>query len=142
MAGLNAKAIRYYEQSGILPRPPRGSNGYRRYTRANVNQVLLFTCMRQLGIPPSSARVLLRRTTAETCSEVRRELLALIAHRVTAIDQEIARLHALRAEIEMYASLLTTSDLPVDDERFADCQDMCCIDPLSSESSSAKESVP
>ena len=37
LTGVNAKAIRYYESIGLLPRPRRGENHYRRYTLADVN---------------------------------------------------------------------------------------------------------
>ena len=30
-AGLSAKAIRFYEQAGLLPQPPRTPGGYRDY---------------------------------------------------------------------------------------------------------------
>ena len=30
-AGVTAKAIRFYEAAGVLPRPARGANGYRLY---------------------------------------------------------------------------------------------------------------
>ena len=34
--GLTAKAIRYYEGIGLLPRAARGDNRYRRYTPSDV----------------------------------------------------------------------------------------------------------
>ena len=41
LTGVSAKAIRYYEEIGLLPRPPRGANRYRRYGPADVNRVRL-----------------------------------------------------------------------------------------------------
>ena len=51
MTGINAKAIRYYESIGLLPRPQRGDNSYRRYGIVDVNRLLLFRRIRQRGVP-------------------------------------------------------------------------------------------
>ncbi len=40
LTGVNAKAIRYYEDIGLLPRPPRGANRYRRYSMADVKTIV------------------------------------------------------------------------------------------------------
>jgi len=36
LTGVSAKAIRYYEEIGLLPRPPRGANRSRRYGPADL----------------------------------------------------------------------------------------------------------
>jgi hypothetical protein len=36
LTGVSAKAIRYYEEIALLPRPPRGANRYRRYGPADL----------------------------------------------------------------------------------------------------------
>ena len=36
LAGVSAKAIRYYEAEGVLPKPERSEAMYRRYTDADV----------------------------------------------------------------------------------------------------------
>ncbi len=36
LTDVSAKAIRYYEEIGLLPRPPRGANRYRRYGPADL----------------------------------------------------------------------------------------------------------
>jgi MerR-like DNA binding protein len=38
LTGVSAKAIRYNEEIGLLPRLPRGANRYRRYGPADVNR--------------------------------------------------------------------------------------------------------
>jgi len=37
--GLSAKAIRYYEDIGVLPQPVRAPNGYRDYTPAAADRI-------------------------------------------------------------------------------------------------------
>jgi hypothetical protein len=36
LTDVSAKAIRYYEEIGLLPRPPRGANRYRHYGPADL----------------------------------------------------------------------------------------------------------
>ena len=37
--GVSAKAIRYYEDIGVLPKPTRAPNGYRDYTPAAADRI-------------------------------------------------------------------------------------------------------
>lgn len=37
--GMASSAIRYYEQSGLLPKAERGANGYRDYSEAAVEHL-------------------------------------------------------------------------------------------------------
>src|SRR5690348_824025 len=59
LTGINAKAIRYYESIGLLPRPLRGENQYRRYSMVDVNRLNLLRRIRLLGVPLSTAKSLL-----------------------------------------------------------------------------------
>ena len=128
LTGVSAKAIRYYEEIGLLPQPPRGVNRYRRYGPADVNRVRLLKRIRLLGAPLSLARPLLVGADDARCADVQMEVLSLVRERLRAIDQEIAELGQLRAQIEGYQRALSTC--PVDaDESFRDCQDLSCIVP-------------
>jgi DNA-binding transcriptional MerR regulator len=128
LTGVSAKAIRYYEEIGLLPRPPRGANRYRRYGPADVNRVRLLRRIRLLGAPLSLARPLLVGTDDARCANVQVEVLSLVRERLRANDQEIAELGQLRTQIEGYQRAL--SACPVDaGESFRDCQDLSCIAP-------------
>src|SRR5258708_35227098 len=81
LTGVNAKAIRYYESIGLLPRPPRGTNRYRRYSMADINRLNLLCCIRFLGISLATAKPLLIGATEARCIEVQRALLSLVSGR-------------------------------------------------------------
>ena len=128
LTGVSAKAIRYYEEIGLLPQPPRGANRYRRYGPADVNRVRLLKRIRRLGAPLSLARLLLVGTDDARCADVQMDVLSLVRERLRAIDQEIAELGQLRTQIEEYQRDL--SACPADDGMsFRDCRDMSCIAP-------------
>ena len=48
--GASQKALRYYEQLGVLA-PVRGGNGYREYREADVRVVEVVRSLGRLGIP-------------------------------------------------------------------------------------------
>jgi MerR family copper efflux transcriptional regulator len=124
--GVSAKAIRYYESVGLLPRPLRQSNGYRRYNMADINRLILLRCVRLLGVPLVMAKPLLIGMSDPRCLEVQQELLKLVQKRLTTLDQEIAQLRLFRAELENYQHELEQCH-PDESESFSACMDMRCI---------------
>jgi DNA-binding transcriptional MerR regulator len=126
LTSVSAKAIRYYEAIGLLPRPRRGGNHYRRYGVADVNRLLLLRHIRRLGVPLSAAKALLFGASDARCVEVREDLLALVDTRLQALDQEIAELHRLRTQVERYQRALADCH-PDERESFSACLDMRCI---------------
>ncbi len=128
LTGVSAKAIRYYEDIGLLPRPAREANRYRRYSWADVNRLILLRRIRLLGVPLSAAKPLLAGAHDARCADVRDELLALVDERLAAVDREIAELRALRGAVERYQHALADCR-PGERELFRSCLDMRCIVP-------------
>jgi DNA-binding transcriptional MerR regulator len=126
LTGLDAKTIRYYESIGLLPRPARQANNYRRYGVADVNRLLLLQRIRLLGVPLSEAKQLLAGATDARCADVQDALVALVNDRLLALDREIAELHALRAEIQGYRDSLASCRAD-ESESFSACTDVGCI---------------
>lgn len=126
--GIPAKTIRFYEEIGLLPQPPRGPNSYRRYSLADINRLLLLRRIRLLGLPLSSAKPLLIGASDARCGDVQRQLFSLVEQRLDAIDQEIAELHALRETVAGYQRALAACP-PADHADFSTCSDMRCIAP-------------
>ncbi|GIX49725.1 MAG: hypothetical protein KatS3mg131_3936 [Candidatus Tectimicrobiota bacterium] len=77
--GVASKAIRYYEQVGVLPAPARSAAGYRQYTRHDVHRLLFIRRARALGPAAAAhqgaggragARAVQRRAAPLTCAGV------------------------------------------------------------------------
>ncbi len=124
--GIPAKTIRYYESVGLLPRPTRGENHYRRYSQADVNRLLLLRRIKLLGAPLAEAKTLLASATDARCVDAQEALLTLVDDRLTALDQQIAELLALRTEIHDYRHALESCHAD-ETTAFSDCADMRCI---------------
>jgi DNA-binding transcriptional MerR regulator len=67
--GVSADTLRFYERSGILPRPPRGENGYREYGPAELDRVRLLLDLRRLDLPLDEAARLAGWCQAGHCTE-------------------------------------------------------------------------
>ncbi len=70
--GCNIETIRYYENIGVMPAPPRSANGYRRYDSGHVSRLGFVMRARQLGFSLDEVRELLRLVDygMNTCAEV------------------------------------------------------------------------
>ena len=47
--GVNIETIRYYEQRGLIPKPPRTASGYRKYTEDYVERIRFIKRAQELG---------------------------------------------------------------------------------------------
>jgi len=51
-AGLSAKTIRFYEQAGLMPAPPRTHAGYRDYPPRALDRLAFIGHAQSAGCPP------------------------------------------------------------------------------------------
>ena len=100
--GVKVPTIRYYEQVGLLPEPPRTQSDRRTYDDAAVKRLRFIRHARELGFDVEAIRQLFelsdqpRRSCAEVDAIARRHLEEIISR--------LARLAALKAEIERMIS--------------------------------------
>lgn len=96
-AGLTRKAVRLYEERGLLPPAPRTAAGYRQYEQDDVDTLTFIRRARTLDLPlhDIGAILTLRRGGTTPCTAVRH----LLDSRIAEIDQAITDLHALRASL-------------------------------------------
>ncbi len=96
--GTKVQTIRYYEQIGLMPEPGRTEGGQRRYGHTELDRLAFIRHARQLGFSLEAIRELLDlsddpdRPCHEADSIARRQLKQ--------IEQRMARLEALRTELE------------------------------------------
>jgi arsenate reductase (thioredoxin) len=96
-AGVTTSAVRWYEQVGVLPPAPRGSNGYRSYGEADLARLRLVLSLRRLGLGPADAGCL-----AELCLQhgtIDLGLAPLIASQRAAIARQRDDLDRLESEL-------------------------------------------
>ncbi len=99
--GIKPPTIRYYEQIGLLPSPPRSAGNRRLYDEDDLRRLRFIRHARDLGFDIEPIRELLALAgdpggPCETADSIARSHLAGIDHR-------IARLTALRVEVARMA---------------------------------------
>ena len=95
--GVQVETIRYYERTGILPRPDRMPNGRRVYGPPDVHRLLMVRHAREFGFDMKAVRTLLQlhERPEAPCAEAS----ALAADLLVAVDRQIKRLTAVRDDL-------------------------------------------
>jgi len=108
--GLSPDTIRYYEKAGLLPPPERTQSGYRQYDATAVDRLLFIQGAQRLGLKLGDIRDLLaiRDTGVCPCEPAEQ----FLARRLAELDNEMARLAALRAEMVAMLEAIPTEDCP------------------------------
>ncbi|MCC5809999.1 MAG: helix-turn-helix domain-containing protein [Ectothiorhodospiraceae bacterium] len=99
--GCTPETIRHYERLGLLPKPLRGSNGYRYYDSEAVRRLGFIRRCRDLGLDLGAIRELveLAAQPEASCAAVD----AMAARHVAELRARIRALQALADELEATA---------------------------------------
>lgn len=97
LAGVSTDTLRHYERKGVLPRPHRMSNGYRKYPPNSVDRVRLIRRALAVGFTLDElARFLTARDRGQApCQEVR----AQAAVKLNELENRLSEMLALRDEL-------------------------------------------
>ena len=102
-SGVSAKMIRYYEDTGLVPKSARSGGGYRSYGAADVHILRFVRRARDLGFSTGRIRGLLNLWLDR--SRASHEVKAIALAHAAELDAGIARLTALRDAVRHLAGL-------------------------------------
>lgn len=107
-AGTTTKALRFYEELGLMPAVGRTAAGYRDYTGEAVARLEFIRRSKNAGLSLSQTREILRIRDAgiAPCSHVRGELEQQLA----GLDRQIAELNALRSTVSEQYRIVAAAD--------------------------------
>ncbi|MFD0413857.1 MerR family transcriptional regulator [Streptomyces sp. NPDC127108] len=109
-AGTTSRALRYYEQQGLLT-PRRGPNGYRDYDETAVGQVANIRLLLSIGLTADDVRTLLPCLDEDiTAGPVCPASARVITRRLTDVEEKIASLNTVRTRLTEVLAL--AQDLP------------------------------
>ena len=125
--GLTSKAIRFYEDKGLVTPPLRGENGYRSYTQQHINELTLLRQARQVGfnLEECGELVNLFNDPARHSADVKARTLQKAAE----IERHILELEAMRKQLLALAEACPgdeSADCPIIDNLSG-----CCHTPRS-----------
>jgi MerR family transcriptional regulator, copper efflux regulator len=106
-AGLSAKTIRFYEQCGLLPAPPRTPGGYRDYPAGAVDRLAFIRHAQAAGLTLAEIGGILRiRDGGQAPCE---HVTALIAGHLAEVEERVTELtRTLEALAELHARAVAT----------------------------------
>ncbi|MFC7845803.1 heavy metal-responsive transcriptional regulator [Streptomyces sp. NPDC057382] len=107
-SGLTTKTIRFYEQAGLLPAPPRTSGGYRDYPPHTVARLAFVRDAQAAGLTLAEIRsvLALRDSGQAPCAQVG----VLIDEHLAEIDRRLAELHQARTVLRDLARRAAATD--------------------------------
>ena len=110
LTGCNLETIRYYENVGLVPDPPRTASGHRRYSTAHVERLNFVMRARDLGFTMEEIRGLLSLVDrgSHTCAEVER----MGRHHLEVVRDKIRDLKAIETVLAQTIARCTGSDTP------------------------------
>ncbi|MEW1658684.1 heavy metal-responsive transcriptional regulator [Streptomyces sp. NPDC093707] len=107
-SGLTAKTLRFYEQAGLLPAPPRTTGGYRDYPDHTVARLAFIRGAQGAGLSLAEIRsvLVLRDGGQAPCAHV----TMLIDQRLGDIERRLAELTKTREELRGLARRAAATD--------------------------------
>ena len=109
-SGVSAKMIRYYEQTGLIPRADRKASGYRDYSDTEVHVLRFIRRARDLGfsVPEIEELLGLWRDRSRQSADVKRIAL----QHVEELRGRIAEMEAMADSLKTLADCCTGDDRP------------------------------
>lgn len=106
--GVATSAIRFYEESGLLPEPERTPSGYREYDPAVVERLAFIRAGQAVGLTLAELREVLgiRDRGEAPCSHV----AELVDRRIHEIDERMRDLQKLRGDLTALAETASRFD--------------------------------
>lgn len=97
-SGVKAPTIRYYEQIGLLPAPPRSEGNRRAYQSVDLRRLAFIRHARELGFEIDAIRTLLalQDDPSQSCSTAD----GIARARLAEVEQRLASLQALKVELQ------------------------------------------
>ena len=95
-AQVNVETLRYYERLGLLPRPPRASNGYRQYDDNALRRLRFIRRAQALGFSLAEVKELLRQEDGLDCGATQTLTRAKLEH----VERQLADLRKMRSRLK------------------------------------------
>lgn len=110
LTGCNLETIRYYENIGVMPEPPRTSKNYRVYDDTHVARLRFVMRSRDLGFTLQEVRDLLGLVDgkAGTCADVQ----ILASRHIKSVQAKIADLQRIEKVLCKTVSLCSGENVP------------------------------
>ncbi len=97
---LPTKTIRFYEEEGVLSPAQRADNGYRMYLETAIEELTLIKRARDLGLPVSEIKKLMKGCESGTCHHTMNEVSTSIDAYTQLLTDKINQFTLLRTKLQ------------------------------------------
>lgn len=97
-AQVRVSTIRFYEDAGLLPKPPTRESGYREYGSDDLARLQLIKASKRQGFPLKEIRACL--AALEGDGQACEEIAVIVHERLTMLNQELVDLKRLRDQLQ------------------------------------------
>lgn len=94
MFGLSTDTLRYYEREGVIPPINRDENGYRNYTKGDLNWVFLAKSLRRAGLSVES--IIEFATLSQMDGDVTKAQKQILQDQLQEIDAKLKEMNEVR----------------------------------------------
>jgi DNA-binding transcriptional MerR regulator len=135
-AGMSVRAVRYYEELGLVQPDGYSSGGFRLYSEKSLKRLRVIDFMKGLGLSLADIREIL--VAKKVCGgniEAVRTLFRIYGERLSLIESKIRALSEMRDEIEQVVTILRSCqscgrDVLLDAKSCADCANLASRESL------------
>jgi DNA-binding transcriptional MerR regulator len=100
LAGVSVRAIRYYEELGLLKPESHSVGGFRLYSKENLKRIQVVNFLKELGLTLLEIRdIFLAKKTSGGSHKAVGFLLKVFAEKLEAVDRRLEALEKLKAEL-------------------------------------------
>lgn len=110
LVGLDARTIRFYEDSGLISPVERADNGYRYFTQQSVTELKLIKAVRELGLPISEMKKLMRGCQDQACEHSQNQIQHSIEAYIQVLDQRIKQFILLKSKLQQLKGSLEMNE--------------------------------
>lgn len=125
--GMSVRAVRYYEELGLIQPDSHSSGGFRLYGEKSLKRLRVIDFLKGLGLSLAEIReILLARKAAGGSPDTVRTLLRIYREKLALIDAKVTALAKMRGEIAQVVAILDACqscghDVLLTAESCADC---------------------
>ena len=113
-ANVGIETLRFYEKRGLLPEPPRGSNGYRYYPNSHIERLQFIQRAKELGFTLNEITELL---SIHEHDGDKYDVKALAQLKLQELDDKLKDLNRMRKALSNLTTQCTghgnTADCPI-----------------------------
>jgi DNA-binding transcriptional MerR regulator len=107
--GCTTRAIRFYEEQGLLRPAQVSDGGHRRYTAADLEKLRLISDLRELGLSICDIRTAVELSAgSQTGAELAVRFREVLVTHIGQAEQRIARLRRVKRELEAALAAIET----------------------------------